>query len=195
MSPFSPWTTLTRLRQGCHLRRLHQELIGLGEQVREAVAQAIGHAVAGIARQSVLSLLAGTQTGLGQSRLPVSPAAHSPSLWQTQDDGRERDGLGWPMEPRDWDSCDEEEEQAFLPPSGRRAEVPPVQTWRPALALALQALALWFWRQLARWPVRAALGFGLACTLALSLNGTVIPNEAGFALTVLTNALAAVATV
>src|SRR5262249_8287135 len=156
-----------------HFGRLHQDLLALGERVRTSVAEAIGHAVAGVARQVVLSMLGKARANPTTHPFPVALPSRPKPLWQRLDDDTdgvlERNELTWCDERPDWELPDDEdrEEELLLPSCGRRAEVPPPGPWRAALAIALQAVGWWLWRQAGRWPVRATLGFGLACALAM----------------------------
>src|SRR5262245_40433900 len=87
MTPFSERpASLSFPTRGGHLGRLHSNLLDLDERLREAVAQAVDQAAAGVVGQVVLSLLG--QADYGPALLRVAP--HQPSrsrpLWQTLDD-------------------------------------------------------------------------------------------------------------
>jgi hypothetical protein len=191
MCSYSLWTALANFHRSGHLSQRHHELIALGAHLRTAMAQAIGRAVAGVACQSVLSLLGTVHADLSPRR-PPSLSPRSPSLWQTPYEGNVRDHLLWRSPSTDLEQHRVVEVSGFRPPLHLRTGVLPAHTWYPGLAVIVQAVAWWFWRQVGRSSVCAALGFGLALALALWLNGSVASNVAGLAPSLLTDALAPV---
>jgi hypothetical protein len=191
MSPFSERPTSLGLpARGGHLGRLHSNLLDLDERLREAVAQAIGQAAAGVVGQVVLSLLG--EADAGPTLLRFSP--HQPNrnrpLWQTLDEPEERDRPPW-FQGR-------EEEEAFLQDrdhdddGDRATDVARPALWRQVLAAALPALGWCLHRRVGHRAVGAALGCGLVCGLALYL-GKRTAGGTGLALTLLTESVAAVA--
>ncbi|HYT93935.1 MAG TPA: hypothetical protein VEL76_34770 [Gemmataceae bacterium] len=88
MSPMTSWSSAGAAGRGGHLDRLHGNLLDLDERLRDAVAQAIGQAAAGVVRQVVLSLLG--QADDAPMLLRASPRPGSPSrpLWETLDEPR-----------------------------------------------------------------------------------------------------------
>ena len=191
MSPFFERPTSLGLpARGGHLGRLHGNLLDLDERLREAVAQAIGQAAAGVVRQVALSLLGDADEGPAAVRFaPHRPNRDRP-LWQTLDEPEERDRPPW---------FDEREEDAFPPDrdpddfeGDRAVAVRRPSFWRQALAAALLALCWWLHQRAGRRTAGAALGCGLVCGLALYLGQRRV-GATGLALTLLTESVAAVA--
>jgi hypothetical protein len=190
MSPFSERPTSLGLpARGGHLGRLHSNLLDLDERLREAVAQAIGQAAAGVVGQVVLSLLGQADDGPTLLRLSPRQPTRSRPMWQTLDEPEERDRPPW---------LDEREEDAFLrdrdndddvarPTDGDRPS-----RWRQVLAAALPALGWCLHRRVGHRAGGAALGCGLVCGLALYF-GKQKAGGTGLALTLLTESVAAVA--
>jgi hypothetical protein len=192
MSPFSERpTSLGFPAWGGHLGRLHGTLLDLDERLRDAVAQAIGQAAAGVVRQVVLALLGEEDDGQIPPRRTPRPAGPSRPLWQALGDPEERDRPPW---------LDEPAEDALLHDLDRdvgREDEPVVDVARPALwkqllAAALPALGWLVHRQAGRHTAGAAPGCGLVCGLALYLGGRKVGGT-GLALTLLTESVAAVA--
>jgi hypothetical protein len=77
MDPYSQRpTSLGFPARGGHLGRLHGNLLDLDERLREAVAQAIGQAAAGVVGQVVLSLLGDADERAAAARFaPPRPPA------------------------------------------------------------------------------------------------------------------------
>jgi hypothetical protein len=189
MSPFSERSASLGLpTQGGHLGRLHSNLLDLDERLREAVAQAIGQAAAGVVRQVVLSLLGEGDAGPAVLRFSPRQPGRSRPLWQALDDADERDRPPW---------LDDPEEDAFLRDrdadlDDRVIDPPRPSLGRRVLTAALPALGWWLSRPAGRRAVGAALGCGLACGLALYLRGRKAAGT-GLALTLLTESVGAVA--
>jgi hypothetical protein len=191
MSPFSERpTSLGFPARGGHLGRLHSNLLDLDERLREAVAQAIGQAAAGVVGQVVLSLLGQADDGPTLLRMPPRQPNRSRPLWQTLDEPEERDRPPW-LDER-------EEEEAFLQDRDydddcdRATAVARPARWRQVLAAALPALGWCLHRRVGHRAVGAALGCGLVCSLALYF-GKQKAGGTGLALTLLTESVAAVA--
>jgi hypothetical protein len=192
MSPFSERPNSLGLpARGGHLGRLHSNLLDLDERLREAVAQAIGQAAAGVVGQVVLSLLGQADDGPTLLRLSPRQPTRSRPLWQTLDEPEERDRPPW---------LDERAEDAFLldrdrdhdDDGDRPTAVARPSRWRQVLAAALPALGWCLHRRVGHRAVGAALGCGLVCGLALYL-GKRKAGGTGLALTLLTESVAAVA--
>ena len=190
MSPFSERPTSLGLpARGGHLGRLHSNLLDLDERLREAVAQAIGQAAAGVVGQVVLSLLGQADDGPTLLRMSPRPPTRSRPLWQTLDEPEERDRPPW---------LDEREEETFLQDRDHDDDGDRVTNdarpalWRQVLAAALPALGWCLHRRVGHRAVGAALGCGLVCGLALYL-GKQKAGGTGLALTLLTESVAAVA--
>lgn len=192
--PF-PWTALVRDGPVGPLGQLHRELVAVADRVRVMVAEAISHAVASAARHTVLALLGQSDAGLPPPRFPTDLPGRPQPLWRGRDESQEWDEASWVDEPPDWglpQEQDPEDERLLSARAPREDAVLPLRPWRPTLVIAFQAVAWWLWRQAGRWPVRAALGFGLACGLALYLSGALLETRTGLALTLLTDTLGAV---
>jgi hypothetical protein len=178
-------TSLGLPARGGHLGRLHSNLLDLDERLREAVAQAIGQAAAGVVGQVVLSLLGQADDGPTLLRLPPRLSTRSRPLWQTLDEPEERDRPPW---------LDERAEEAFLQDrdhdddGDRATDVARPALWRQVLAAALPALGWCLHRRVGHRAVGAALGCGLALHLGKRRAG-----GTGLALTLLTESVAAVA--
>ena len=191
MSPFSERpTSLGWPARGGHLGRLHSNLLDLDERLREAVAQAIGQAAAGVVGQVVLSLLGQADDGPTLLRLSPRQPTRSRPMWQTLDEPEERDRPPW-LQGR-------EEEETFLQDrdhdddGDRATDAARPARWRQVLAAALPALGWCLHRRVGHRAVGAALGCGLVCGLALYL-GKHKAGGTGLALTLLTESVAAVA--
>jgi hypothetical protein len=191
MSFFSDRPTALGFPTRCgHLGRLHNNLLDLDERLREAVAQAIGQAAAGVVGQVVLSLLGQADDGPTLLRLSPRPPTRSRPLWQTLDEPEERDRPPW---------LDEREEDAYLSDRDRDndnacdrpTDVARPALWRQVLAAALPALGWCLHRRVGHRAVGAALSSGLVCGLALYL-GKQKAGGTGLALTLLTESVAAV---
>src|SRR5262249_22970044 len=147
--------------RGGHLGRLHSNLLDLADRLREAVAQAIGQAAAGVVGQVVLSLLGQADGGPTVLRFSPHQPRRSRPLWQALS-AEERDRPPW---------LDEPEEDAILP--HRRLDpgadedahdgAPPPSLGRQLVAAALPVLGWWLHRQAGRRAAGAALGCGLVC--------------------------------
>ena len=171
---------------GRHLGRLHDTLIDLSGQVREAVGQAMGQAAAESARQAILTVLGAAQ----------SATFHRPrSLWERQDGVDERDDSLWSRRPRAWEAPEDDyDEDEYVARSRRSAQVLRSRRWAQTRVAVLLALAWWSRRQIGRRPLHAAVGAGLTCGLALYLGGAAATGSgSGLVLTLLTDALGAVA--
>lgn len=179
---------------GGHLGRLHDNLLDLSERLRGAVAQAVGDATAGAVRQAVLSLLRQSDAGPSLSRPRTSSPRRPASLWESLDDVDERDDPPSPRSSHAWDSSDEEnEEEASCCQVDQAVDLSRLRPWPVPLSAALVAVAWWSQRQRSRRPLPAALSFSLACGLALYLGRSATGSATGLALTLLTDAVGAVA--
>jgi hypothetical protein len=190
MSPFSDRpTALGFPTRGGHLGRLYSNLLDLDDRLREAVAQAIGQAAAGVVGQVVLSLLGEADDGPSLLRLSPRQPNRSRPLWQTPDEPDERDRPPW-LDERAEDAClrDRDHDDAC----DRATDVARPARWRLVLAAALPALGWCLHRRVGHRAVGAALGCGLVCGLALYF-GKRKAGGTGLALTLLTESVAAVA--
>ncbi|HYT95215.1 MAG TPA: hypothetical protein VEL76_41240, partial [Gemmataceae bacterium] len=98
MSPMTSWSPAGAPNRGGHLDRLHSNLLDLDERLRDAVAQAIGQAAAGVVRQVVMSLLGPGDNGPLLLRASPRPGNPSRPLWETLDEPEERDRPPWARE-------------------------------------------------------------------------------------------------
>jgi hypothetical protein len=173
---------------GRHLGRLHETLLDLSGQVRDAVSQAIGQTAAESARQAILAVLGA-----------ASPSFSRPSsLWDRQEGYEQRDNSLWSRRPRLWETPEDEyhrhDEDDYVSGSRRSTQALRSRRWVQTRLVILLALAWWSRRQMGRRPVQAALGLGLSCGLALYLGGAAVSGSgSGLALTLLTDALGAAA--
>ena len=176
--------------RGNHLDRLHSNLLDLDEQLRDAVSQAIGQMAAGVVQQVVRSLLGEGDDGPTLLRYPRREPNRNRPLWQTLDEPEERDRPPW---------FNEREEEVYLRDRDRDTDdnpvddIPQPSLWWQILTAALPALGWWLHRKAGRHTAGAALGCGVVCGLALYL-GKRNAGGTGLALTLLTESVAAVAT-
>jgi hypothetical protein len=158
-------------------------LLDLDERLRDAVAQVIGQAAAGVVRQLAMAVLGQAEGGPTSLRPSPRSLGSSRPLWETLDEPEERDRASWSRE-REEDDLLSDDEPAMA--DERDAEMPQLSLWRQALAVALPALAWWLHRRANRWPPGATLGCGLVCGLALARGGSKTAGT-GLALTLLTD--------
>ena len=179
------------------LGRLHQNLANLDAQLCQAVAEAVGQAAAGAARQAVLSLVRLPGDHSAPARLSSRGLGGSPSLWDGPQGAEEPDQRPWsgglhsPWLPEEDEEDEEDDLPGLLPPSVSPRRCP----WRQALAAACHAVAWWSRRQAGRSPGWAALGFGLACGLALYTGEATAGSGAGLVLLLLADAVGALVSV
>ena len=159
-SPDPPRTLAERLT------RLNDDLKGLGERLKAAIAGAVGDAVAEAVRDTLRSLLGGKDAPADHYRDPRDHAPHA--LYSDYTAAREDDP--WGEEDRRWQ--DEGPAPARVNSAGSKR-------WRNAVGTALQA-ALWFLkRQPRRRPVLTTLAVTLAAGVAGLLAGPVLVAGAG----------------
>src|SRR4051812_17199605 len=102
MNSFPSWSAL-ELCRGNPLARLHQDLLELNEQVRDAITRAIGQAAASLASQVVLFVLGKRHSNPSPSQLPVSSSGRHPLHRQTLPDTEERMPSPWAVQRRAWE--------------------------------------------------------------------------------------------
>ncbi len=189
MNPLTSWSSASSACRVGHLDRLHSNLLNLDERLGESVAQAIGHAAAGIVRQVVMSWLGPGDNGPTLLRSSLPPGSPSRPLWETLDEPEERDRPPWSRE-RDEDDFLADDEPVM--DHDRSVAVPRRSLWQQGLAVALPALGWWLHRRAGGRAVGAALGCGLVCGLALYRGGRKAAGT-GLALALLTESVRAVA--
>jgi hypothetical protein len=146
---------------GDRLERLRQTLEELSTRVHEAVAQAIGQAVAAAVRDTLLAVLHAATNRPGLPTPPRWPPQCFDSAWSevrqpssTASAYADTSAGWWTDEEREGD------ESNATPPSGTD---PSPSRWRCALALGCRASAWLLRRWPGRRPLLAAVGVGAAC--------------------------------
>lgn len=157
MNSSPSWSAL-ELWRGNPLARLHQDLLELNEEVRDAISRAIGQAAASLASHLVLFVLGKRHTNPSPPPLPIPSSGRDPLHRQPLHDTEERMPSPWAVQRRAWEPPDGAEEAIFPDPDLLTC-IPQPPDWRQAMTLSLQALAWWFWRLASRLPVFVSLGW------------------------------------
>jgi hypothetical protein len=165
----SPMSAI-RGRLARHLGRLQQNLDAVGEQVREAIAHAVGRTAAEAIGEAVYEALCSPDGPSGSaSRYTPRYSDHSSyprRAWDEPEWRRdaarsyERDPYDYDDDPRYNDDLEPEDRSAL--PDGCRA-----RHWHRAIAAGLQAAAWWLRRHPGQVSLLAALAVGAVAGLAV----------------------------
>jgi hypothetical protein len=150
-----------------HLDRLRASFDALHERLRDAIARVVGEAVAEAMREVVYLLM----------HLPVTTSPPSSSVGSFRED-RKLSPLHDPYR-RPWDDEDDENYPREVEATDHKYPVAACEVvstpaqWSRAVALGCDAVSWWLRRQTHRFPALAALGLGVAVTVAAYAGGPV----------------------
>jgi hypothetical protein len=178
MSSFSSSLRRPGRLLAAHVRRLRATLARLAAEVRAAVAGAVGRATGDAVRDALRVILDGPP--------PQSPSIRDPpedieGLW-----GQAR-RPHWPaspyherydpyeMPPREPDYLEDDQDvEPDEDPAPEGPEAPPAGAWSRAVAVGCQAAAWWLRRHPGPLALLAAVGIGLAASVAALVGGPLV---------------------
>jgi hypothetical protein len=159
-----------------HLDRLRHTLDTLGQRLRDALAHAVGQAVAGAVQEAVHVVLANRPSParpvpFDRPRAPPALSWEEPAEppWPDEADGRAQED--WGDEP--------------LPQPASSPRQPQPRSFGRALLVGCETAAWWLRRQAGRGTAWAALGLGLAAAVAVLAGGPLAAAGLGLAGTAL----------
>jgi hypothetical protein len=178
MSSFTSPLRRAGRRLAAHVRRLRAALMRLAAEVRAAVARAVGQATGDAVRDALRVILDGP---------PAQPAARDPpedieGLWGQPRRPRwppgpyhERyDPYEVPQRETDYLEDDQDVEPDEDPAPEGPSEPPSAGAWSRAVAVGCQAAAWWLRRHPGPLALLAAVGIGLAASVAALVGGPLV---------------------
>jgi hypothetical protein len=176
MSHFASLLNASRRSLARHLDRLRHTLDTLGQRLHDALAHAVGQAVAGAVQEAVHVVLANQPSPARP--VPGDRTRDPPALrWH------EPQEPPWPAEADEWMEGEEYAERATQAAPG--SEPPQSRGVGRALLVGCETAAWWLRRQAGRGTAWVALGLGLAAAVAVLAGGPVVAAGLGLAGTAL----------
>jgi hypothetical protein len=169
------------------LGRLHATLERLSQEIRAAIARAIGQATGETVREALGVILDGPtgrptydrlddrDDGWGQTRRPSWPATRTYDSYSRDPYERDPDD-GFDEDRRRQDADDEDD-----PPADQSIDAPRRRNWSRAVATGCQAAAWWLRRHQGPFSLVAAAGIGIAAGFAMFVSGPLVSGASAVA--------------